>query len=89
MLSVHGCGVFTVVTGATGYEFKYIDMDNTATCCNIGYPSDAHLKFISGENSFVCNIRIICEFVLKNCTEHGSDTVMICIEIQNRLTIEP
>ena len=40
--------------------------------CNIGYPSETHLKLKSREISFVHNTRFNCPIVLKFCTEHGN-----------------
>ena len=44
--------------------------------CNIGYPSETHLKLKSHEISFVHNIRFSCTVVLKFCTEHSITVVL-------------
>ena len=43
-----------------------------------GYPSETQLKLKSREIAFLHNISFSCPIVLKFCTEHGSDTAMLC-----------
>ena len=50
--------------------------------CYIGYPSETHLKLKSCEISFVHNIHLNCPMGLKFCTEHGSDTAVLCAKFQ-------
>ena len=56
--------------------------------CNIGYPSETHLKLKSRDISFVHNIRFHCPIGLKFCTEHGSDTAVLCAKFQNDRSTE-
>ena len=56
--------------------------------CNIGYPSEPHLKLKSHEISFVHNICCDCPIGLKFCTEHGSDTVVLCTKFQSNRSTE-
>ena len=49
---------------------------NPGVLCNTGYPSDTHLKF--RETSFAHNLFISNPIVLKFCTEHDSDAVVLC-----------
>ena len=53
--------------------------------CNIGYPSEIHLKLKSHKISFIHTIHSSCQIVSKFCTEHGSITAMLCAEFQNDL----
>ena len=55
----------------------------SAGCCNIGYPSEAHLKLKSREISFIHNINLSCLIILKFYTEHGSITAVLCAKCQN------
>ena len=55
-------------------------------CCNKGYPSKTHLWLKSREISFVQNIPFGSEIVMKICTEHDSDTVVLCAHFQNDST---
>ena len=57
-------------------------------CCNIGYPSETHLKIKSREISFAHNLLISCQIALKICTGHGSITAVLCANFQNNLTTE-
>ena len=50
----------------------------STTLCNIGYPSEIHLKLKSRENPFTHNICRISPIILKFCIEHGSDTAVLC-----------
>ena len=45
--------------------------------CNIGYPSETHLKRKSRKNSFFHKIFSCWPIVLKYCTEHGSITAVL------------
>ena len=56
--------------------------------CNIGYPSETHLKLKSREYSFVHNICLGYPIILKFYTEHGSDTAVLCAKFQNAWIIE-
>ena len=56
--------------------------------CNIGYPSETHLKLKSCEISFVHNICFNGPIGLKFCTEHGSDTAMPCAKFQSNWSNE-
>ena len=51
--------------------------------CNMGYTSETHFKLKSREISFVHNTRFNCPIILKLCTEHGSDTAVLCAIFQN------
>ena len=51
--------------------------------CNIEYPSETHLKLKSHVIVFDHNIRFSCPTVLKFCTEHSSDTAVLCAKFQN------
>ena len=51
--------------------------------CNMGYPSETHLKLKSYDISFVHNIRSNRPIVLKLCTRQGSNTVMLCVNVRN------
>ena len=57
-------------------------------CCNIGYPSETHLKLKSCEIFFAHNICFIYPIILKFCTEHGSITAVLCAKFQNDRTTE-
>ena len=54
--------------------------------CNIGYPSETHLKLTSHKISFVHNICLSCPIVF--CTEHGTDTAMLRAKFQANWIIE-
>ena len=60
----------------------------TVVLCNIGYPSETHLKLKSRENSFVHNIRFNCPIGLKFCTDHDSAIVVLCIKFQSDQSTE-
>ena len=51
--------------------------------CNIGYPSETHLKLKSREISFAHEVLLDCEIVSKFCTKHGSINSVICANFQN------
>ena len=55
--------------------------------CNIGYPSETHLKPISHKISCAHNVFSGCLIVLKFYTEHGSDTAVLWAKFQNDWTI--
>ena len=77
----HVCKMFhpTLYNGC-----HHLSMTEPGVLCNRGYPSETHLKLKSREISFVHNIRPIG---LKLCTEHGSDTAVLCAKFQtNRST---
>ena len=57
-------------------------------CFNIGYPSRIHLKLKYHKISFTQNIYLSCWIILKICTEHGSDTAMLCAKFQNDFITE-
>ena len=56
--------------------------------CNIGYPSETHLKLKSCEISFVYNSYLSWPIVLRFFTEHGSITAVLCAKFQIDWTIE-
>ena len=49
--------------------------------CNIGYPSETHLKLKSREISFVNNIRVYNSIVLKFCTECSCIMTVLCAKL--------
>ena len=51
--------------------------------CDKGYPSETHLKLKSREISFAHNLLFIYPIVFEFCTEHGSDTGVLCAIFQN------
>ena len=55
---------------------------NTETCCNIWHHK-THLKLKFCKISLVHNIHFGCSVFLKLCTEHGSDTAVLCAKFQN------
>ena len=57
-------------------------------CRNIKYASETNLALKSHEISFAHNLFLSCQIVLKLCTEHGSDTAVLCAKYQNDLTTE-
>ena len=57
----------------------------TWALCNIGYPSETHLKLKSHKNSFVHNIRFSCRIVLKIYTTHNCDTTVLHTKLRNGL----
>ena len=54
----------------------------------MGYPPETHFKLKSREVSFAHNLFRKWPIVLKFCTEHGSDTAVLCATFQNDWTIE-
>ena len=56
--------------------------------CNVGYPSETHLKPKSGEISFPHNLLISYPIVLKFCIEYDSDAVGLCAKCQNDWTTD-
>ena len=56
--------------------------------CNIAYPSETHLKREFCEISFVRNTRFNCPIGLKFCTEHASDTAVLCAKFQSDRSTE-
>ena len=56
--------------------------------CNIGYPSETYLKLKCREILFDHNIRFNCPIGLKFCTEHGSDTAVLCAKFQSDQSTE-
>ena len=57
----------------------------SGACCNLGYPSETNLKLKSRDFSFVQNIQFSCQIILKFCSEHGSETDVLCAKFQNDL----
>ena len=57
--------------------------DAMGDLCNIGYLSGAHFKPKSCEISFARNLFLGYSIILKFCTEHGSDTAVLCAKFQN------
>ena len=66
----------------------YLVNKDPTRLCNIGYPSETHLKLKSAEILYVHNLLINHSIVLKFCPEHGSDTAMLCAKFQNDWTTE-
>ena len=56
--------------------------------CNIGYPSEIHLKLKFHEISFAHNSCFSSPIALKFCTEHDSVTAVLCAKFQTDWTIE-
>ena len=48
----------------------------------------AHNKLVSREMLFAQDVFLNCQIVLKFCTEHDGDTVVLCAKFQNDLTTE-
>ena len=76
-----------------GWSFKtsiqHIDgLPIQQVLCNIGYPSETHLELKSHEISLVHNIRFNYLIDLKFCTEHGSDTAVLCAKLQSDRSTE-
>ena len=61
---------------------------NLLGVCNIWYPSETHLNPKFREISFAHSIRFSCPIVLTLCTEHGSDTAILCAKFQIDWVIE-
>ena len=57
-----------------------------ADSCNMRHPSEKHHKLKSREISFSDILSFTCPIVVKVCTEHGSDTAVLCAKFQNDLT---
>ena len=55
---------------------------------NIGYPSAMHFKLKSHEILFAHNLFHRYLIILTFCTEHDSDTAMLCTKFQNNRMIE-
>ena len=51
--------------------------------CNIGNPSETHLKPKSHKIFFAINLFSLYSIILEFCTEHGSDTAVLCAKFQN------
>ena len=51
--------------------------------CNIGYPSENNLNIKPPTISFAHKLSLSLKIVLKFCTEHGSDTAVLCAKLQN------
>ena len=56
--------------------------------CNIGYPSETHLKLKSRHVSFADILLRSCLIVVNFCIEHGSDTAVLCARSQNDYATE-
>ena len=56
--------------------------------CNIRCPPENHFKPKSREISFAHNLLLSYLIVLEFCTEHDSDTVVLCANFQNYWTSE-
>ena len=56
---------------------------NHGLLCNIGYPSETHLKLNSRKISFIHNIRLNNPIGLKSCTKNISITAVFCVKFQN------
>ena len=59
------------------------ELSKPRVLCNMRYPSETHLKLQSREVSFAYHLFGNCLIVLKYCTEHGSDTAVLCATFQN------
>ena len=59
-----------------------------AGSCNIGYPSETHIKEKSRENSFFRDIRYIGPIGWTIWTEHGGDTAVLSVKFKNDWVIE-
>ena len=77
----HNCAVCCVMLYGTM-------LWNLGVLCNIGYLSETHLKPKSCEISFACNLFINYPIVMTFCTEHASDTAMLCTNFQIDWTTE-
>ena len=53
------------------------------TLCDTGYLSEMHLKLKCCKISFVHNICFSCPIPLNFCSEHNSDTAMLCTKFHN------
>ena len=51
--------------------------------CDVGYPSETQHKPKSRQISFAHKLFLNYPIVLKFCTEHGSDTAVLCAKFQN------
>ena len=56
--------------------------------CNIAYLSRIYLKPKYHEISFAHDLFISNPIILKFCTEHGSDTVVLCAKFQSDWTTQ-
>ena len=52
-------------------------------CCDIEYPYESHFEITSHEISFNHNLFLSWSVVLESCTEHSSDTAVLCATFQN------
>ena len=58
--------------------------NTSAGCGDIGYPSKTHLETqIWAHFTHTHHPVFSCPIILKFCTEHGSDTTMLCAKLQN------
>ena len=66
-------------------ENPFLTFSKPLGCYNMEYPSKNHLKLIK------CHLPItvfVDHIILKFCTEHGSDTAVLCTKFQNDMTNE-
>ena len=66
----------------------FIKSHNPGVLCNKGHPSETHLKLKSHVILFFHNICHGCEIVWKFCTEHGSNTAVLCAKIEDDWIID-
>ena len=65
-----------------------MDEQSTVTLYNIGYQSETDIKLKSHEVLFAHNWFCNRPIILKCCTEHDSDTAVLCEKFQNDGTTE-
>ena len=64
-------------------NIKFDCPNERGVLCNIPYPSETHLNSKSRETSFVHDIRLSNQIVLKFCSEYGSIIVVLCAKYRN------
>ena len=73
--------MFYFITGT--YAVQHKSYEQSWVLCNIGYPSETHLKSKSRKISFVHILFINHPIVSIFCTEHGTDSAVLCEKFQN------
>ena len=68
--------------------YQAAKLEDPRRCCTMGYPSETHLKLKSHEILFIHNIHFSDQIIFKFCTEHGSNTAVLCAKFHNDLTTE-
>ena len=83
--SVHRNRMYT-----SGYAYTWEMMNmNSKGCWSIGFSKKKKtLQLRSGEIAFTKNAFLSCPIILKFCSEHGSDTVVLWAKCQNDWTME-